>query len=310
MPSEGFLVAVRDELEAFLPLMPVPQDAARVKRAMCKYDVHEALSAGPDDVRASLPPSLLSTADAPATPDALAALPAPYFLKTDAFHDSAGADGGVVKTNTPDEAHARLRELHERYDRVLVSGYVPGRGIGVFLLRWEGRELACFMHRRLHEVPHTGGASSFRESIRDEAALEDARRKLAHLEWEGVAMMEYRREPSGRLHFIEVNARFWGSLHLALFAGVDFPALLLDAFRGDPQPPVTEYPRGTRCRITFPRDVQYVWSCLKDGDLPLLKRLWPLPEFALNALDPRVKSDLWFKGDRHLYWIALRRFFF
>ena len=308
VPSEGFLVAVRPDMATFLPLMAVPQDEAQVIAALCKSDVHEALSAAPAEVRTGLPPSLISRATAPVTHDALAGRTGPFFLKVDAFHSRNESDSEVVEAATAEEAQESARALHERYDRVLIQGFVPGRGIGVFLLRWKSRELACFMHRRLHEVPHTGGASSLRQSIRDEAALDDARRKLEHLDWEGVAMMEYRREPSGQLHFIEMNARFWGSLHLALRAGVDFPTILLDALRGDEQEPVTRYRIGTRCRITFPRDAEYVWSRMKDRNLSLGARLWPIPEFFLNGLDPRVKSDLWMRGDCGLYWVAVGRF--
>ena len=56
---------------------------------------------------------------------------------------------------------------------------------------------------------------------------------LRRIGWNGVAMLEYRRDPStGDFRLLELNARFWGSLHLALAAGVDFPRLLLDAWLG------------------------------------------------------------------------------
>ena len=51
----------------------------------------------------------------------------------------------------------------------------------------------------------------------------------------GVAMVEFRvdnrtREP----YLMEVNGRFWGSLQLAIDAGVNFPALLVDLALGRP----------------------------------------------------------------------------
>lgn len=51
------------------------------------------------------------------------------------------------------------------------------------------------MHRRLHEVPHTGGASSYRESWKHDKVLSDARALMQHLNWEGVGMFEYRWDP-------------------------------------------------------------------------------------------------------------------
>jgi hypothetical protein len=122
-------------------------------------------------------------------------------------------------------------------------------------------------------------------------------------------MMEYRWEPgTNRFHFIEMNGRFWGSLHLALFAGVDFPALLVDAHVGRPLPELGVFPRGVRCRYTVPREIQYVWSRLRDRRLSARSKLWSLMEFVLLSLHPGVRSDLLFPGDRHLYWRRIARF--
>jgi hypothetical protein len=87
---------------------------------------------------------------------------------------------------------------------------------------------------------------------------------------------------------------------LALFAGVDFPCLLADAFFNHPNSPVTDYSL-VRCRLTFPTEVEYVWSCLKDASLSWPQRLWPIVEFGMLGLNPTVYSDLSFRGDRMLY---------
>jgi hypothetical protein len=129
------------------------------------------------------------------------------------------------------------------------------------------------------------------------------------MDWEGVAMMEYRWNPStDQFFFLEMNGRFWGSLHLALFAGVDFPTLLLDVFQGNPQSSVVRPREGTRCRYTFPRDLLYVWSTWKDIQIGWAAKLAVALEFLLLGLDPRVHSDLWFPHDRMLYWRQLGRF--
>jgi hypothetical protein len=104
-----------------------------------------------------------------------------------------------------------------------------------------------------------------------------------------------------------MNGRFWGSLHLALYAGVDFPTLLLDAFHGRAQPAVSRYRRGVQCRNTFPADMRYLWSRLKDARLPAGAKMWSALECVLLTLDPRVRADLLFPNDRSLYWESLRR---
>lgn len=47
---------------------------------------------------------------------------------------------------------------------------------------------------------------------------------------------------------MEVNPRFWGSLHLAIVSGADFPYLVLKMARGEMFEPVLHYPVGKRCR--------------------------------------------------------------
>jgi biotin carboxylase len=169
--------------------------------------------------------------------------------------------------------------------------------------------LAEFMHRRLHEVPHSGGVSSLRKSWWHPDIRNDALDKLMSLGWEGVAMMEYRWDPvSDQFYLMEMNGRFWGSLHLPLYAGVDFPRLLLDAFHDRSPEPVRGFPLNIRCRLTFPDEVQYVWSRLKDRQLSLSSRLWSIIEFFLLFFPFRINSDLFFPGDRRLYWDSFRRF--
>lgn len=120
-------------------------------------------------------------------------------------------------------------------------------------------------------------------------------------------MFEYRWNPDDdRFYLMEFNSRFWGSLHLALYAQVDFPRLLADAYFGHPAPAVLDYPE-VRSRWTFPRELEYVLSCLKDGELPPARRLWPVLEFFLLGLNPGVHSDLNFPGDRALYARAMVR---
>src|SRR4029077_21269913 len=81
--------------------------------------------------------------------------------------------------------------------------------------------------RRLVENPPAGGASVLSESAPVEARLrDDAIRLLGPIGWHGVAMMEYKQDEStGAFFLMEVNGRFWGSLQLAIDAGVDFPFL-------------------------------------------------------------------------------------
>src|SRR5690606_14488164 len=72
------------------------------------------------------------------------------------------------------------------------------------------------------------GGSSYRRSVElDPEMLDAARRLIRTLNYTGVAMVEFKlNRQTGKWVFIEINGRFWGSLPLAISAGVDFPAYL------------------------------------------------------------------------------------
>jgi len=312
IPSEGFLLGLRGSLAEFAHLLPVNTREDLLYAGLSKYNLFQSLTAGASegDASGNLPPTLL-VRPAEGLPEArdLEALGLPIYIKVDGCHGRGWREGAVYRMPTVTAACHQVAELAPSFEKFLVQGHVPGQGVGVFFLRWDDVILAEFMHRRLHEVPHTGGVSSLRESWWHQAIRDDALAKLQHMQWRGVAMMEYRWDPnSDTFCFLEMNGRFWGSIHLALYAGVDFPTLLLDTFHARPAMARAGFPMGLRCRYTFPREIEYVWSRLKDRDLRLAARLFSLVEFFLVSLDPRVYSDLLFPGDRRLYLQSIARF--
>lgn len=143
--------------------------------------------------------------------------------------------------------------------------WVPGVGIGVELLARDGEIVLAFAHERLHELPLTGGGSSYRKAIvPPPSMLRDAGELLRALRWHGVLMVEFRAEPrSSRYWLMEINGRFWGSLPLAIFAGADFPAalagMLLDG-RAPQGPP----PRTNVYARQLARDVGWLKAILKN----------------------------------------------
>ncbi len=123
------------------------------------------------------------------------------------------------------ELQARLARF-EGCPAFLLQEYWRGTGCGVEMLAEEGCVLAAFQHRRLAEIPVTGGASAWRESVALDPALYDhAARLVAALDWTGLIMVEFKVGAEARL--MEINGRVWGSLPLAVASGMDFPARLV-----------------------------------------------------------------------------------
>ncbi len=142
---------------------------------------------------------------------------------------------GVYYPASPAEAVQLCTTLIEQYDLSpdrypVVQERVAGEGWGVSCLYWEGEHIASFTHRRLREKTATGGTSTLRVSASNPELESYAHRLLGEMNWHGLAMVEFKYNPAARQGwFIEINPRLWGSIHLAVTAGVDFPALLYQA---------------------------------------------------------------------------------
>ncbi len=309
IPSEGFLLALRPRFNEFSRLLPLPSDERLVYAALSKADTYKILVEQGGGAAAKLPRSLIIERGEK-IPDvsSLETLRKPLFLKVDGCYSFHGEGGQVFEVADATEARGKLPNLLDRYEKVLIQEYVAGRGCGVFFLVTDNKIRAEFQHQRIHEVPHTGGASSYRISCRDDTLLNDARIKIQAIGWSGVAMLEYRGDKENGFFLMEINCRFWGSLHLALLSGVDFPRLLVDEFLSGFFGAPPEWKTGVKCRLTWPREAQYVMSCLRDRRLGGALRIWSCLDFLLLGLDPTVHSDYAWPGDRQLYWRSFIKF--
>lgn len=148
-----------------------------------------------------------------------------------------------------EQLRAGLSKLHPAVFPVLIQERIEGPGVGVFVCCDESRVLATFAHRRLREKPPSGGVSVLCESAPvDPTAREQATRLLKEIGWRGVAMVEFKQDArTGSLKLMEINGRFWGSLQLAIDAGVNFPKLAVDVALDRAQP-VSNYRVGVRSR--------------------------------------------------------------
>lgn len=147
---------------------------------------------------------------------------------------------GVIHVSDQTELERSLETLPADAYPLLLQQRVGGDGIGVFLLLWEGEVRAVSGHRRLREKPPSGGVSVYREAmVPPPALLERSVALLRAFSWEGVAMVEYKMDAAGDVPYLmEINGRFWGSLQLAVDAGVDFPRILVElALGAEPSPP-------------------------------------------------------------------------
>jgi predicted ATP-grasp superfamily ATP-dependent carboligase len=167
-----------------------------------------------------------------------------------AFRDGQWIHGAVMYAHDPANFVATYRQAHASVPCPIVQEKLEGEGRGVFLLIWNGELKAAFCHRRLREKPPWGGVSVYCESLPlDRDLVDKSYALLKALGWEGVGMVEFkvdRRDNHPKL--MEVNGRFWGSLQLAIDAGMDFPYLLYRCARGEEVPAQLEYKPGVKSR--------------------------------------------------------------
>lgn len=158
-------------------------------------------------------------------PDGL--LPFPLFLK-------ARWENGGVTTAPVDEPAA----FWETYDRiataspdgdVLVQEYVDGGGstYGCGLLRVDGEIELQMTHEELRSVPRHGGSGTHLRLEPDEAVAAAARRLLEKIDWDGVALVEFKRRRDGTPVLMEINPKFWASYALASRFGYRFASTIV-----------------------------------------------------------------------------------
>jgi len=191
-------------------------------------------------------------------------------IRSRVFADGAAKALAPVIVSSVEERDRVLERLLP-YSEVIEQEYVGGIGVGIELLFENGRMLWNFAHERIHELPLTGGASTYRRSIAvPSMALDFSVALLQALRWHGVAMVEFKRTADGRFVLMEINPRLWGSLALSIDAGVDFPRGLLAIAEGEAVSAQPRYKLGYSTRA-MPDDI--VWmgvNLYADHDQKLL----------------------------------------
>ncbi len=189
------------------------------------------------------------------------------------FRSRIRVNGGWLNTSVRyARSESELVSLYQNTDHLarypsMLQERIVGPGTGLFVLCDHGRIRAEFAHMRLREKPPSGGVSVLAESIPvDPRLLDQAERLLGPLGWHGVAMLEYKRDArTNRPYLMEVNGRFWGSLQLAIDAGVDFPTLAYQLALGCPPGPRPPYRVGMKNRWLL-GDLDHLLARLRGTD--------------------------------------------
>jgi len=191
---------------------------------------------------------------------------------------------------------------------VVVQEFLPGVGVGIEVLMQAGEPLVTFQHRRVTELPIAGGVSVRARSEPVDHHLEDyAIRLLKAIEWNGVAMVEFRHDPAtNRLALMEINGRYWGSLPLSFFAGYEFPWYEWQLAHGETPsvPPTYNMVEMRWLSGELQRIPQIIGEALKGRANPL-KPVSAIVDLLTGFVTP-IKDALWAYNDRAPAWDELK----
>lgn len=130
----------------------------------------------------------------------------------------------------------------------LVQPFIPGKLIAVAGVSWQG-ELVCAMHQVSVRIwPGPIGGSSCAETIPPDPELEEkVGRLLRAVGWSGIFQVQFIRSPSSEHYLIDLNPRIYGTLTLAIAAGLNLPGIWADLLLGR-RPDIGGYRIGVRFR--------------------------------------------------------------
>jgi predicted ATP-grasp superfamily ATP-dependent carboligase len=240
------------------------------------------------------------------------------------WSDPAAAAGPLSQAGLPllkaqyaDDA-AELAAALRQYDSIgrwpLVQEYCRGVGLGQFFFMHQGQAIRRFQHLRVAEWPPEGGFSSVCDGVPLDRHMDLQEKSIALLQaigWDGVAMVEYRLDPTtGRAVLMEINGRFWGSYPLAVHSGAGFGLLAHDAALGraprELPPPRTDL----RCRMVATEVKRLQRICLAPAriqDRHFAVRPWhEVWRFGRDFLRPGVRYYVWSRDDPAPFWRDVR----
>lgn len=236
-------VARRDDVETILPHLP--QDVLVLSRHREEFDRHVDVVVPPLEVlrdvhdrlrlaevadRAGVAAPETRPLEAVSGWDGDRVVRPRYPVLTDAYVDDLEPSESGRETRgvafVPDGEAPDPAALRERFDHEpVVQSYVPPAcEYAVGALAHRGTALATYQQRTVRTDTYEGGPGGYRVTV-DEPAVERAGRALLEeLAWHGPACVRFvEHAETGDLVVVDVEARLWPSLPLAVRSGADFP---------------------------------------------------------------------------------------
>jgi D-aspartate ligase len=188
--------------------------------------------------------------------------------------DRVGFSSKVVRVDNEDELDGLWRRLAAADLDIVAQELVPGSEAHLesyhVYVDESGEIAAEFTGRKIRTWPRDFGLTTSLTTTADPEVAALGREVIGRLGFRGVAKLDLKRGPDGRLHLLEVNPRFTLWAHVGAVAGVNIPAVVYADLMGRARP---ESSRAEPC-VTW---------------------VWPRPDAAAARAEgvPRSRWLLW-----------------
>jgi predicted ATP-grasp superfamily ATP-dependent carboligase len=222
------------------------------------------------------------------------------------WNDGVGVFGSASFVHDARALKELVRELTKKLrEAPLIQTFIRGEEYGVEMLSRDGAVYALVVHHRVRSLSPTGGASVLKEVLEDgylkETLVAHAQRLVHELVWTGPIMVEFKVDADSRTPYLmEINGRFWGSLPLSVYAGVDIPLLYHRTCEGEELPNSVSVPSRPTTSVHQMGEVLHLLRVLFHSDM-MRTVLYPPRRQALRnffSLPRGVVDDVWAKDDR------------
>lgn len=151
----------------------------------------------------------------------------------------------------------------------------------------EGEIQSFWTGIKLREHPAKFGTATFAQSIENITVTDLSKRLLKELKYTGVCEVEYLLDHrTGEYKLIEINARTWLWVGLAIACGVNYPVMIYNYLNGIENKYPVNYMSGVQW-INWFTDSFHAWKSILGGKLSLKKYLVTLRGKKVNAIYDR-----------------------
>ncbi len=234
--GEAEVLALSAARERLLPAVFPHAPHATVRRALDKGELTRAAGAAGIAVPDTVDPQSLPDEITPVV------VKARSHANPDLPDSPPRIDTNVVIGRTA--ARDRVAAIRAVGGHPEVQVFHPGVLVAYAAVRADDRVVARCLQRAARIWPPDAGASCRAVTMAPSGPLVEASDALlSHLDWFGLAELQFLVDVDGTARLIDLNGRFYGSLSLAVAAGANLPAIWADAAVGaTPATPVSARP--------------------------------------------------------------------